>query len=488
MRGIGIFLRSFIMANELLMAYSVLDESYQNGLIKKIEGEPAAVVAETDSITDPDETYVPLGPNEGDPKVFSYALGREPAILVARVTTPGPGTQPSSCLYTLAAPEAGCGKAWKVLSRDVVLKSGGAEMASNPYGAAQVGNMLYIIDCDSQKITLLGVNELNGVPAGDHALSFAPFDLGPGSDAALPASAKGQAIITVKDGNGNPFLFALFTDWVPGSPYPTHSPSILVKIAVGPYGVLSFVEKIDTLAKNAQELIYIAAFDGTGSPGLLIPCIGGPQQQGATNLDNSKLELVRPFVTPVNPGDPTMNTKTLLKGDNPVPETPTWDIRAFAAAPDVVTANTVFILTGTADASYNQNWRLYGITLTNLRNLTDKALSQATGLFTVDEDTDSPGYYWDLYYENGTAYTGDRLWFLKGSPIVIGPVNGYSTAAKKTFDTGYAQGQIGGLNVDSATLVSETMKQAALGISLKRGLRGIAPVVPPEEEAAEEEK
>ena len=52
----------------------------------------------------------------------------------------------------------------------------------------------------------------------------------------------------------------------------------------------------------------------------------------------------------------------------------------------------------------------------------------------------------------------------------------------KTFPAGYAQGQIGGLNVDSATLVSETMKQAALGISLKRGLRGIAPITPPQEE------
>ena len=473
------------MANELLMAYSVLDDMYQNGLIKKIEGEPAAAVAETDSITDPDETYVPLGANEGDPKVFSYALGRDPAILVAKVTTTVPGTQPSRCLYTLAAPDAGCGKAWKVLSREVRLRYNGNDVASNPFGVAQVGNRLYIIDCDSQKITLLGVNELNGAPPGDHEIAAKPFDLGPDSDAALPASAKGQAVITVKDGTGNPFLFALFTDWVPGDPYPIHSSSVLVKIAVGPYGVLSFVEKL-ALPKNAQELVYIEAFESTGGPGLLIPCIGGPQKKGATNLGESKLQLVRPFLTPAQEGDPTMDTKSLLSGDNSAAGT--YDIRAVAAAPDVAGTNTVFILTGTYDDSYNQNWKLYGSTLTYLRTLTDKPLSQATNLFNVDANTGSPGYYWDLYYEKGTAYIGDRLWFLKGSPIVIGPVSGFSTAAKKTFDTGYAQGQIGGLNVDSATLVSETMKQAALGLSLKRGLRGIPPVLPPEEAVEEENK
>jgi hypothetical protein len=141
------------------------------------------------------------------------------------------------------------------------------------------------------------------------------------------------------------------------------------------------------------------------------------------------------------------------------------------------------------DAAGNQNWRLYwtNINLLNTLPTFPTALS-AAGLSEVESGAGSPGNYWDIYYENGTGsnMVGDRLWFLKGSPIVVGSASGYSWSTKKTFPVGYAQGQIGGINVDSATLVSETMKQAAKGVSLKRGLRGIAPVTPPEE--AEEGK
>jgi hypothetical protein len=475
--------------NELLLAYSVLDELYQNGLIKQIEGLPAGAQSEVASITDPGETYVPLGPKEGDPKVFSYAYGQDPAILIARVTTPG---STSTCEYTLAAPEAGCGKAWKVLARDVVLKdSGGNNAAANPYGAAQVGNRLFIIDYDTRFIYTLGVNELNGLPPGDHTLAAEPFDPNSGTGGAgLPANAHGQAIIAVSDGAGNPFLFALYTVSSPNpdpSVYiPDYTSSILVKIAIDPaYGFLSYVEKRDDIAKNAQELIYIENFDGTtpAVPGLLIPALGGGQHYGTTNLDESNLQLVRPFA---GSGSAMAPAIPLLIGDNPPAATPTYDIRAVAVAPDADSNGSVFVLTGTMDANANQDWKLYQTILSSFRTLNNTPLSQASSMWAADSGAGSPGYYWDIYYENGTGPTtaGDRLWFLRGSPIVIGPVSGFSTATKKTFPTGYAAGQIGGINVDSATLVSETMKQAAKGVSLKRGLRGMA--VTPQEEEEEE--
>jgi hypothetical protein len=179
-----------------------------------------------------------------------------------------------------------------------------------------------------------------------------------------------------------------------------------------------------------------------------------------------------------------MTTKSLLIGDATPAATPTYDIKAVAAAPDTTGASPIFILTGTMDANYNQNWRLYNITIANLRTLTNAPLSTTSNLFDILHDTGSPGNYWDIYYENGTGSTssGDRLWFLRGSPIDIGPGAGFGGAAKKTFPVGYGAGQIGGINVDSATLVSETLKQAAKGVSLKRGLRGIPRVTPSEAE------
>jgi hypothetical protein len=470
------------MSTELLMAYSVLDDWYQNGLLKKIEGEPAAAASEVASIQDPDDTFVPIRANEADPKVFSYAYGQDPAVLVAKAVSAA-GEQPSSCKYTLAAPKAGIGTAWKVLARDIVLKSGGEEVATNPYGVAQVGNWLFLIDFDSPKIYQLGVNELNGLPdKEEHELAYTPFD--PNDEGAgLPALAKGQAIIAAQDAAGTLFLFALYTV-ADLTIYPTwFNMSYLVKIAIDPdYGILSYESVITDLAKNAQELIYISNFNNN-TPGLLIPAIGGPQKDdGTTNEIDSKLELV---MLPAG----SMTKSTLLTGDAVVsPATPTtWDIKAFAAAPDTAGSSPIFILTGTMDTDDNQNWRLYGGTLAGLRNLNNTPLSQATALWESDSGEGAPGYYWDIYYENGTGSgpAGDRLWFLRGSPIVVGAVAGFPNNPK-TFASGYDQGQIGGVNVDSATLVSETMKQAAKGLSLKRGLRGIAALTPPEE--AEEEK
>jgi hypothetical protein len=320
-------------------------------------------------------------------------------------------------------------------------------------------------------ITRLGANELNDLGPGEHELELLPFDPNKGTSGAnLPADAKGQAIIALKDGAGTPFLFALYT--VSDSNYPpAYSDSILIKMSIDPLtGFLVYEEQISTLAQNAQELIYLNDLDG--SPGLLIPAIGGAEQYGATNLDASKLQLVRPFANP-------MSFKTILQGDNPTPTTPTFDIKAVAAAPDSVSSSPIFILTGSMDANGDQNWRLYATTVSLLKYMTNKALSSAVydGLiWQSDSGLSTPGNYWDIYYENGTtpgSSAGDRLWFLRGSPIVVGAAPGFPYNPK-TFPVGYAQGQIGGLCVASATLVTETVKQAVQGLSLKRGLRGIA--------------
>jgi hypothetical protein len=465
------------MADELLMAYSALNESYQSGLVKKIEG-PAATDTDTVAqINNPDETYVPLGPKESDPKLFSYAYGQDPAVLVARVTT-DLSTQISSCKYTLTAPDAGGGKAWKVLARDVVLQSGGGNVATNPFGVAQVGTMLYLIDYDSQKICPLGVNELNGLPAGNYTLAYPPFDLGLSTTANLPANAKGQAIIALKDSSGNSFLYALYTvaDLNPYPQLPDYYASILVRLQVGtnPYGLV-YVDQV-SLALNAQELIPVTL---NGAVTLLIPSIGGPQKSdGTTNGTNSKIEAVSPFAS-------SLSATPRFTGDAAATPPTAWDIRAIAAPAQDDYSGEVFILTGTMDTSYNQNWTLYRGPLGRILAASNATLSAAVSAGTitvVNSGTGSPGSYWDIYMETGTARQGNRLWFLRGSPIQVVSAMNYSSTGGKNFDTGYGTGDIGGINVDSAVLIAETMRQAALGVSYKRGLRGAPAPVEAEEE------
>jgi hypothetical protein len=416
---------------------------------------------------------VPLKATEGDPKLFSYAYGQDPAVLIAKVTTTL--GQSSSRKYTLAAPDAGGGKAWKVLARDVVLQSGGSNVATNPYGIAQVGSKLYIIDYDSQKIYLLGVNELNGLPEGPYTLASTPFDLGPGTTANLPANAKGQAIIALKNSAGISCLYALYIVYTPAtsSTPAVWGNSILVKMKTDQYGTLSYDTKT-SLGLNAQEMIPVT--DSTNRFRLVIPCLGGVQQAGTTNGTASMIQALDPFAV-------SHGVTTLITGDL-VGTTGYYDIKAVAAS--ARSDGWVYILTGTYDTAYNQNWTLYRTTANNLLSATNQTISQSVSgsiLTAVDSGTASPGYYWDIYYETGTAAAGDRLWFLKGSPIQINPAGDYSI--KKFFDTGYGAGDIGGDNVDSAVLVAETMRQAALSVSLKRGLRGAPGPVEKEEEKKE---
>ena len=135
---------------KLLMAYSVLNEVYENGFVKQIRGSFASDRGGVLDIDNPDATYVPLHPKMMDPKLLAFAFSQDPMVLLAKLTTTA-GTQPSSsCVYDLWAPDAGGGKAWKALARDVVLKdpTSGNTVLTNPYGAAQDGHMLYLIDFD----------------------------------------------------------------------------------------------------------------------------------------------------------------------------------------------------------------------------------------------------------------------------------------------------------------------------------------------------
>jgi hypothetical protein len=484
----------------LLMAYSVLDELYYNGCVKQIRGRPAYDRGCVLSVDNPDTTYISLAVNMQDPKLLPFAFGQDPVVLIAKVT-PGSAGSSSSCLYDLWAPDAGGGKAWKRLTQDVVLQYDEENVATNPNGMAQAGNLLFIVDYDSQKVYLMGANELNRISSGEHKLFYDPIDLtaAPNANpkgAGLTDNFRGQDIIAMKGPNGAIYVYALFINTNAGATSWGASTMVMMKLVVGAdKQKLQYVTHTPGIGINAQEIIPVASDDTSLT--FLIPCYGGPQNAGVTNGVESKIDkVVVHFGNPdSDPDTSNMTLETLITGD-PVPDTnasdptppdppDTYDIRSLAAR---LGGGWLYILCGTMnnDANKTQNWTIYKADLAKLLAITSSVtLSVATnpppGGVKIMDDIDwgagDPGYYWDICIEAGIDITGDRLWFLKGSDIMVTGAEEYKDDVKN-FNPGYGIGELGGLNVNCAAFIAETLRQAALGLSLKRGLYGsMAPIV-----------
>jgi hypothetical protein len=189
----------------------------------------------------------------------------------------------------------------------------------------------------------------------------------------------------------------------------------------------------------------------------------------------------------------------------------TYDIRAVSAPDRGTTGNDglVYILTGyfTSASFSGFKWRLYKITVANLLSLDpEETLSAAAGtdpalLVAVDEgELSSPTdiepyyysvYFWDILYETADLPQNDRLWFFRGTELLVALANAYTTPTPpvppappdnaaaavpesyKLFPVGNSRGDIGGYNVDAADLTIETVRQAEAGVSLKRGAKAV---------------
>jgi hypothetical protein len=464
----------------LLAAYSILDELYMNGCVKQIRGRPAYDRGNVLSVSNPRATYVPLAVDMADPKLLPFAFGQDPVVLMPKVLTPVFG-EPSTCKYDLWGPDARGGNAWKRLSQDVVLTYQDAHVATNPDSMAQAGNKLFLADYDSKKVYIIGANELNGLSPGSHELYYAPFDLSAAepSGAGLPAAAKGQDIICMKGPDGAVYVFALFIDYTPaGELSPTiWGNSILVMMKVNAGGTLDYITKV-SVGLNAQEIIPVVS-DST-SVTLLIPCYGGTQNAGVTNGRASRIDMVKAVFAGNN-----MTAATLITGDA-AGTAGSQDIRSLAAR---LGGGWLYILCGTMnnDAEHTQNWTIYKADLAKLLAIeppeppaTYMTLSEAVSggiMEVVDTGSYDPGFYWDICIEAGIDITGDRLWFLKGSSILITGAEEYNNDVKN-FSPGYGIGETGGVNVNCVAFIAETLRQAAIGMSAKRGLCGTtAPIV-----------
>ncbi|MDR1231085.1 MAG: hypothetical protein LBK61_06765 [Spirochaetaceae bacterium] len=474
------------MSNQLLLTYSVLDSEYKNGSVQFISGlqDAAAVTPNVGTINNPANSGVTIKPTDPDPKMFSYAYNGTVRMLVSKVVTPVSNAAPytSWSLYeaTPTVPSTG----WTVLAKDIALYTEpNKQAATNSYGVAHVGDYLYIVDYDSQKIYALGTDELSGLPTGSFHELDKFLDLGALATNPLPSTAKGQAIIALTNGS-TPYLFALYTN--PLDAYATqYGSSILVRMTIdATTGATTGTPIYDAqcaLGMNSQEIIPLTETDENGDEtvSLVIPSVGGQQQAGTTsNGLNSMIQSVLAFDTDI-PWEPT----TLVTGA----ASGTYDIFAISA-PDRAASATedpvVYILTYDYAADYlTTNWKLYETTVTTLLSMTGGTLSAAVtagDLVSKDSATGTPGYFWDILMETGDTAANDRLWFFQGSALLVTLPTVYTpsaspNAANKFFGVGTCAGKIGGTNVDWADLTIETVRQAALGKSLKRSVRASKP-------------
>jgi hypothetical protein len=476
--------------SKLLFDYTVLDSGYTHGKFQFITGDDGAPAANLD---DPADTRIDdIGPYaDMDPVVFSYMDGTDqtvPRVLLCNVTTnfsTSPATSTgkySVCVPTSTPDTKNPGSfiwTWAITGyKDLQLvDSNGDPVLGNPYGVAQVGNFLYLVEYDTANIYTLNITNFESASGPNYPVN-GQYDAS--GDFLTPPTvgtdyAHGAAILILTNG-GETYLYALFTVAQNGSGgYPeSYSPSALVQYQVNTTtGALTFLAATEVGA-NATALVPAPNSSPTipvqDAMAILVPAIGGVQGPAVTQGTASSLSVVPAFATlgaaPTAPvaftGDPIPSPAIFPAGN--------YDIKSMAVSDD---GNYAYLLTATYSSGYLYNWGLFQTTAAKIiaaatATQTLSAAVTAGTLVNLDSTADiangDPGVEWELQYENAASPTIGRLWFVKGSPIRISMGNSYS--AFTLFNAG-SEGPLysPAFNVNSADLIGETIYAAAQGVS-----------------------
>jgi hypothetical protein len=467
-----------------LLTYTVMDASYQNGKLMNVKGLENAVpaaspqAADVGTVNNPTQSVITIDSSKEDPVVFSFEYAPTPTgpkelrMLLATIVTPTPGQASTACLYSLL--KMTTNGDWTALATNVQLVTpspNSVNCANNPHGVAQIGNMLYIVDYDTQMIYPLGGNDLTGT--GGICAVGTPISL---VSTLSDPYARAQAIIALDN-----FLFALYISCTADGE--THYNGTLVRVdltSTPPYTKT-------TVGMNPQMIIPI--YPTSGSTILLIPAIGGKQRGGGVgNYTVSNITKVGAFDNWVQ-----VPAQVILVSNGPstVPTPPvgappavsyTLDIQAIAGPEEGDDNRIVYILSGIYQGDWTSKtyalWKTTADNLDNLGNDTTVLDAYDNGDLSQADTGNVSGYFWDIFYENkGTtgAQVG-RLWFLRGSPIIVSPASNYN-AGSKFFDRGTGSGKINGENVNSVDLTAEIARQVQAGVSLRRGLRAHKPSI-----------
>lgn len=460
------------MAN-LLFNYTAMDSPYTHGKFRFIPGDNSA---SPPSIGDPADTRIDdiRAYLDTDPVLFSYMNGSNARALLCNVSTDYTVTPPvSTGKYTVCVPTLNTETntfSWDFLrdgsgnplAKDVTLQVGTTAVAGNPYGVTQIGTTLYIGEYDSAKIYSVPIATLEGTAEGGtctatlavDATDELPDDTEYGHGAALVALPD-PAYINIS------YLFALFTSVDDAENY---LDSVVVRCTLDAAAGSITITGNTSVGANATGLVPTGSGANTA---LLVPAIGGEQQENNTNGQNSYLAYI-PDV--FNEDEDKFAAVIPFTGDPAAAPTAStnYDIHGIAASAD---GTNVYLLTLSYNDSYLTNWRLYKTNITsiaaNAALSSTPTLSTADGLVAVASGYGDPGYFWEVLYDN--TVSGGRLWFLKGSPIKVTAGGDYSKVLKKI---GYCKSSLydSAFNVNSADLIGETIYQATQGASINTTL------------------
>jgi hypothetical protein len=485
----------------LLISYFGSDPLYENGALRTINGRQNsnALRPKLGAIGRPKNAQLPMLPGDQNFKNFCYIYQNDVRALFGNVKTEYDQVSEittEKTTFTLYYVPKKSSREWKELARDItlLLPNSTTPIKMNPGGIAQIGEWVYIIDYDSQKIYYLRVNELNGLPDGaSYPLTRAPFDLAayflPGTD------VKGMAIGAAKaPDNGQQYLYALYNN-PKTSAAADYDPSILVRLTVNATGVLVYDTQVE-LGLNTPELSIFTK--SNGEKHIVIPAIGGMINKGSTNGVASDIMSVPAF------GDWSGGPSELLTGVAMATPPSAYDIMGITGSPRA--NGKVLIVTGYFNSPTNYSgidWRFYETTVDQLLGAEELDLNDAVsdGILTVLEDgeTLSPGdmapifygvNFLNALYEAGTTPKRDRYWIFRGTELLVTSVGAYGSPGKpgnpyKFFPLGYGIDDVGGDNVQSAELIIELTRQVIAGEAYKRSINALQ--TPDEEEEEEDE-
>jgi hypothetical protein len=463
------------------------DAKYLNHTLRYLAGkqDADATVSSLGTLGNPQDTYIPVLASEEDLKEFSYVFKNGVRMLVAKIDTPTAGQTSLPVRWSLIAVPKTPFQTWATLTRDIKFKlsADGPLITGNPNGVAQVGDDLYIIDYDSKKIYIVGVNEINGLPHGsEYVLTKTPIDL---STFVTQDNAKGQAIIAHKDGDGKDCLFALYLNY--DSEEKEHSNGILVRLKKNTAGT-AFVPDVKTLVgKNPQEIIAVTL--STGVVHLLVPAIGGEQNATLSNFENSTITSVPAFDTAWPTAAIPRLTGNLVSSSGGAPS---GDFRAIASTHRADNLGNVYIMLSRFDkADFSEIiYQIYRTSVALLLNGMGQSVDDAVaaGILTPVEsgtvispppvDGSPYGiYYSNILYVGGDEPRNDLLIVFRGSEMLVTLPDAYGSPQVESgnpyrvFAIGNHEGDLGGENVNSIEVLVEALRQALAGTSGKRGVR-----------------
>jgi hypothetical protein len=499
------------------ITYTIGDKSYANFRMAYIDGDDPGTDGNLGGLNNP----TVLLPNviditdSGDPKGPSYlypdgANGYNLRYMIEKIDTPTLGGTSISKFTQVEVTTTGGVETWTPVNgkENVVLTSGGVPVAGNPHGFVKrqvpgtpADTRLYFGDFDLPKIYLVGGNELAAAASIDpdpqlvKELANPPIDLGSliprYPPAPRPAYAPHIQALSIVHGTvdgdttgaADYLLVLIARSLTVGK---TYGPSLLARVKLDPAtGGAAGISILDGLGWNAVSLTLVEDMDGKLRG--FVGSIGGEQQAGTNNGNRSRIEAVNIFAA-------TMTKAICLVGDEFDPDeplAPTGDFRATAVKLNAGNGDEIAILTGNFNQNYSRfEWAIHAGVTGNILSADERTINEMLAdetLVTIASGS-NPGNYWDIAVETGPNGQINRIWFLRGSEVVVMAFPFTDPQMELVYKTGTGSGQIGGYNVNGVDLTFNTLMEADLLHSPKTKLSSIPPVIPEEEEEEEEEE